>query len=114
MKKTKKHNSLFEKEMGEPSFRKKFEDDYPSFKLELQLLNELEKRGITYLDLARAIGTHKSNISRDLKSGGIQRGTLNRIKKMANALDCLFIPLIIPKEKGDEILSRISKILTHM
>lgn len=113
-KKKRKFSSLYEKEMSKPSFKKAFEDSYPRFKIEVQLLNELEKHGLSYIEFAQAIGTQKSNISRDLKGGGIHHVTLNRLKKMASALNCIFIPLIIPKEKEDEILPRIEKIVTHI
>lgn len=113
MKKTKQYNSLFEKEMQKPSFRKKFEKGYPFFKIEVQLSNELEKRGITYSEFARAVGTQKGNISRDLKAGGIEHATLNRIKRMAEVLNCLFIPLIIPKKIEDRVLPRIAELLSH-
>ena len=111
MKKIKKHSSLFEKEMSKSSFRKKFEESYSRFNIEVQLLNELEKQGLTYMEFAQALGTQKSNISRDLKGGGIHHITLERLKKMVGALDCIFIPLIIPKEKGNKVISRISKIM---
>lgn len=113
MKKIKQYNSLFEKEMQKPTFRTKFEEGYPFFKIEVQLLNELEKRGLSYFEYAQAIGTQKGNISRDLKAGGLQHATLNRIKKMADALDCLFVPLIIPKKIENRILPRIAHLLSH-
>lgn len=112
MKKIVHTKSLFEKEMHRAFFHKKFSESYPAFQLEVQLLNELEKNGLTCLDFARAIGTSKNNISRDLKGGGIHHATLNRLKKMAKALKCVFIPLIIPIEREDRILTRIEKILT--
>ena len=111
MKKSKEVESLFEKEMGRPSFRKKFEERYPSFKIEVQLLTALERNGLTYLEFAQAIGTQKSNISRDLKGGGIRHITLNRLKKMARVLNCDFIPLIIPREKEDKILPKLEKLV---
>lgn len=114
MKNTKTPNSLFEKEMAKTSFRKNFETGYPFFQIEVQLLNELERNNLTYLEFARLIGTQKSNISRDLRGGGVHHATLDRIKKMANALNCMFIPLIIPKEKGREMLPRIAKIIAHV
>ena len=114
MKKHKEFKSLFEKEMDKSSFRKKFEARYPAFKVEVQLLNALERNGLTYLEFAQAIGTQKSNISRDLKGGGIHHVTLNRLKKMARVLNCDFIPLIIPREKEDKILPKLEALVAHI
>lgn len=111
MKKKKPYKNLFEREMRKASFHKKYIKGYPAFKIEVQLLRELEKNGMTYLEFARAIGTSKSNISRDLKRGGIDHATLSRLKKMANVLKCVFIPLIIPLEKKEQTLQRIEEII---
>ena len=113
MKKNEKKESLFDREMKKASFRKKYEEKYPLFKIEVQLLNELERNGLTYVEFAEAIGTKKSNISRDLKGGGIQHITLQRLKKMAAALNCDLVPLIIPRDREEKVLPQIRKLLAH-
>ena len=104
-----KRKSLFEKRMTDSNFRQRFEREYPLFKLEVQILNALEKKGWTYSKLAKAMGTSKSNISRDLSAHGIRSATASRLVKMAQVLDSDFIPLVIPQSKELEILSKIQK-----
>ena len=101
--------TLFEKRMADSNFKQRFEKEYPLFKLEVQILNALEKKGWTYSKLAKAMGTSKSNISRDLSAHGIRSATVSRLVKMAQVLDSDFIPLVIPQSKEVEILSKIQK-----
>lgn len=103
--------SLFEHKMADKNFRKQFEKEYPIFKLEVQILNALERKGWTYSRFAKALGTQKSNVSRDLKTGSIQRATIARVTKMAHALDYDFVPVFIPLKNEPQILSEIQKLL---
>ena len=111
MQKKSKNKSLFEKRMTDSKFKQRFEKEYPLFKLEVQILNALEKKGWTYSKLAQAIGTHKSNISRDLSARKIRSATISRIVKMAQVLDSNFIPLFIPHSREAEILPEIQKLI---
>src|SRR6266704_5095543 len=110
MKKT-KAKSLFEREMEDPGFRARFEEEHEIFKIEVQLLLALERQGLTYEKLAQAIDSHKSNISRDLKSGGINTASLGRIRKLADALGMAFIPLLIAKKNLPRILPQLEKLM---
>ena len=107
----KKNKSLFEKKMADKKFREKFEKEYPIFELEVQVLSAIEQKGWTLSRLAKAMGTSKSNISRDLNSGGIQSATISRIARMAKTLDYDFVPLFIPRSKEGKILSELQKLI---
>jgi len=54
---------------------------------------------LTYEDFARKTGTSRSNICRDLKGKGIQKASLNRIRKMADVLDMDLVIKLIPKKE---------------
>src|SRR3989339_2132070 len=99
MKHSWKVKSQIARDLENPIYRKRFEADYEAFKLEVQLLNALERKHWSYSHLAKVIGTQKSHISRDLKSGGVQSASIARVAKMAEALGMKFLPLLIPREK---------------
>ena len=105
-----KTKGLLARKMDNPNYRKRHEESYELFKLEVQLLNALERKHMTYEDLAKVLHTNKSNISRDLKAGGIQNASLSRIIKMAKALGMKFLPLMIPEEKQKIIIPKIQKL----
>src|SRR3989338_2708610 len=90
--------SQMERDLENPAYRKKFEEGYELFKLEVQILNALEKKGWSYSDLAKIMHTKVSNISRDLTGGKIHFATVARLVKMADALDAKFLPLFVPKK----------------
>ena len=66
------------RKLENPKYRKKFKRGYAFFKLEVQILLAMEDKGWTYDDLAKAIGTSRQNVWRDLKNGGLQKGTKGR------------------------------------
>lgn len=103
------HNvkSQIARDLENPAYRKRFEVDYETFKIAVQILLALEKKNWTYQDLAKAIGTNKSHISRDLKSGGIESASVSRIARIADALGMTFIPLFIANEKRKQILPKL-------
>jgi transcriptional regulator with XRE-family HTH domain len=103
--------SQLARELEDPEYRKRFEADYAAFKLEVQLLLALERKHWSYSDLAKAIGTQKSHISRDLKGGGLSSASLSRIAKMAEALGLRFIPLCISEKKAKQALPLILKLV---
>ena len=109
----KKNKSLFEKRMTDSKFKQRFERGYPAFELEVQILNALEKKGWTYSKLAKAMGTSKSNISRDLSARRIRSATISRLVKMARVLDSDFIPLFISQNKEAEILPKIQRLIVR-
>ena len=94
-----KKKTLIEKEMERPGFLEKYLRERTEFELEVQILRALEDRGFTYEEFAEKIGTSKGNVSRDLKSRGLGRASLERIQKMADALGLEFLPLLLPKNK---------------
>jgi len=106
-----KMKSILDKKMEEPAYRKRFEQRYPLFKLEVQILNAIEEKGWTLTDLAKAMHTHKGNISRDLSAGRIRSATLSRIVKIGDALGLVFFPLFVSEKKGNSILPKIHKLL---
>ena len=106
-----KAKSLFEQEMEDPEFHARFEEKHEIFKIEVQLLMALERQGLTYEKLARAIDSHKSNISRDLRGGGINNASLARIRKLADALGMIFIPLVISKRHASRIIPQLEKLV---
>jgi len=66
--------------------------------LEWQIIQGIQEAGLTFEEFAKKIGTSRANISRDLTTVGLNKASLFRIKKMAEALDMEFIPLLIPKK----------------
>lgn len=103
--------SQLERDLENPEYRKRFEADYEAFKLEVQLLLALERKHWTYSDLARAVGTQKSHISRDLKGGGLGSASISRIAKMAEALGLKFFPLCVSERKIKQALPVIKKLV---
>ena len=104
---SKKMKSLLERKMADRGFKERFEKEYPIFQLEVQILNALERKGWTYSRFAKALGTKKSNVSRDLKTGSIRRATIARVARIGHALDYNFAPIFVPLKKESKILSEI-------
>ncbi len=103
---------LLERKLEDVSRRKRFAEAYSAFQIEVQILNAMEKKGWTFSDLARALGTHKSNISRDLSAGRINSATVSRLTRIAAVLGLEFLPIFIPKQAGNKMRSRIQKLVT--
>ena len=111
MKKANRVKSLLERKLENPAYRKRFEKGYAAFELEVQILNALEEKGWTFDDLARRIGTNKSNISRDLSAGGIKSARVSRLARMGEALGLRFVPLFIPQSREKEVFNKIHRIV---
>ena len=77
-----KAKGLLARKMEDPAYRKRHEESYELFKLEVQLLNALERKHWTYSDLAKVMGTQKSAISRDLKGRGLRMASMDRIEAL--------------------------------
>lgn len=92
-------------------FRKRFDEGYGAFELEVQVLNALERKGWSYAKLAEATGTSKSNVSRDLKSGGILSASFSRISRIAEALGMRLVALLIPKDQAEFIVPQLHDIV---
>jgi transcriptional regulator with XRE-family HTH domain len=57
----------------------------------------MENQQISAAELARRVNSKPPQISRELR-GGLRRATLNRIAIIAEALDCDFLPLFVPRQ----------------
>lgn len=110
MKRKRNVKSQLAKDLEDPEYRKRFEADYEAFKLEVQFLLAMERKHWSYSDLARAVGTQKSHISRDLKAGGLASASISRIAKMAEALGLRFVPLCVSEKKIKQALPVIKKL----
>ena len=111
MKNRGKAKGLLARKMEDPAYRKRHEEGYELFKLEVQLLNALEKKHWSYADLAKVMGTQKSGISRDLKGGGLQSASISRVRKMAKALGLKFFSFCVAEEKAEQALPVIRKLV---
>ncbi|MDE2292315.1 MAG: XRE family transcriptional regulator [Elusimicrobia bacterium] len=105
-----KAKGLLARKMEDAAYRKRHEESYELFKVEVQLLDALERRGWTYSDLAKVMGTQKSAISRDLKGRGLQKASMDRVARMAEALGMRFVPVCIPEDKAERALPLIRRL----
>ncbi len=106
----KKKQSLFNKMMENESFKKKYEEEKKVFEIEYQLARIMEEHGVTQKDLAEKLGVDESVVSKDL-SGAIKKAGLKKLQAMAEALDCEFIPLFVPKKNKSAVEDRLQKLL---
>ncbi len=107
-----KARGLLARKMDDAAYRKRHEESCELFKLKVQMLNALERKRWTYSDLAKVMGTQKSAISRDLKGHGLQRASMDRIARMADALGLRFVAFCIPEGKASRALPLIRKLAT--
>ena len=99
------------RKLEDPAYRKRADARYAMFQLEVQILLAMEKRGWTFADLAKAVGTSKGNISRDLSGGMINSATLPRLARIGEALGLRFVPLFIPEQSVAELEPKIRKLI---
>jgi len=99
------------RKLEDPKFRKEFEYGYELFKLEVQILLALEDKGWTYADLAKAVGTSKQNIWRDLKNGGLHNASMDRVSKMAEALGLRMHTIVISQKMEKRLLPKLHRLL---
>ena len=105
-----KYKTIMEQELEDPEYRKIFEEGWPVFQLEVQLLNALERKHWSYSDLAKVLHTQKSAISRDLKGGGLRSASISRIATMAKALGLKFFPLCVSEKEMKKVFPAIRKL----
>ncbi len=105
-----KAKGLLERKMEDPAYRSRHEESYELFKLEVQMLNALERKHWSYSDLAKVMGTQKSAISRDLKGGGLKTASMDRITRMAAALGLKFLPFCVAASKAKQVLPLIQRL----
>jgi len=103
--------SLIERKMENPAYRARFERDYPAFMLEVQILRAMERKGVTYSKLAKALHTSKSNISRDLSAGGIRLASLPRLSRLAEALGMEFVPIMVEQKREKAIMAKLQELV---
>jgi len=111
MKSDEKPRGLLARKMANPAYRKRHEESYELLKLEIQLLNALEKKHWTYADLARVMHTQKSAISRDLKGGGLQSASIARVAKMAKALGLRFFSFCVAEKKAKQVSPIVKRLV---
>ena len=111
MKNRGKAKGLLARKMEDADYRRRHEESYELLKLEVQLLNALEKKHSTYSDLAKVLGTQKSAITRDLKGHGLQRASMDRIARMAEALGLRFMPFCIAESRAKQALPLIQRLV---
>ncbi|MGC8486391.1 MAG: hypothetical protein ACP5O6_12290 [Candidatus Baltobacteraceae bacterium] len=66
-------------------------------RLEQQFLDAMQAQDITGAELARRTKAKPASISRDL-AGGLSSAKLGRVRKMADAVGCDVITLLVPRE----------------
>ena len=96
------------RQLEDPKYREEFERRYELFQLEVQILLAMEDRGWSYEDLARAVGTTRQNIWRDLKNGGLHKASLDRIDRIAGALGLSVHHFLVSHKNEKKILDRKS------
>jgi len=74
------------KALQNPEVKKEYESFKPLFEIKKQLVIARTKRGITQEDIARKIGTSKSNISRLESLNNTFMPNISTLMKYANAL----------------------------
>jgi transcriptional regulator with XRE-family HTH domain len=100
------------KKLENPKFREKFDHGYEFFKLEVQILNAMEDKGWTYEDLAKAVGTSRQNIWRDLKNGGLHKASLERVARIAEAVGLHMHPILMTPQQEKALLPTLQRLAT--
>lgn len=99
------------RKLEDPAYRAQFEDRQRFLSLEIQILLAMEDKGWTYEDLARAVGTTRQNIWRDLKNGGLHKASLDRIARIAEALGLRIHHVLLSRKNESKILPKLQKLL---
>lgn len=73
----------------------------------------MKENGLTYETLADRIGSHKGNLHRDLNARGLGKASMERIHKIAGALDLQFIPLLLPRNAEERRTALLQLLKTH-
>jgi len=102
---------MLNRKLEDGTFRESFDHGYKLFQLEVQILNALEDKGWSYAELAKAVGTSKQNIWRDLKNGGLHKASLDRVSKIAEVLGLRLHTILISQKKEKALLPKLHRIL---
>ncbi len=103
--------SAFDEFMEDSESKKLYKKLEPQFRLEYQMAMALEGLGKDKTTLAKDLKINKSEVTRKL-NGGISNATLPTVQKYAEALGQKFIPLLVPKDKEEEVRNAIAAILS--
>jgi transcriptional regulator with XRE-family HTH domain len=106
----KKKTSIFSQMMENEKFKKKFDEEKQIFEIEYQLAQIMEQNGITQKNLAEKLGIDKSVVSKDL-AGSLKKAGMKKLQAIAEALDCEFVPLFVPKNKKKKIEKQVHNIM---
>ncbi len=91
-------------------FNKKLHTQKNLFELEYQIAMAMESQGITQMELARRLDVDRSVISKDM-SGALKKAGMKKLKEIAEALDCEFVPMFIPKEDMKDFETKVEDFL---
>jgi transcriptional regulator with XRE-family HTH domain len=105
-----KKKSLFNEKMKDDKFKKKFETQKNLFELEYQIAMAMESQGITQAELAKRLDIDKSVVSKDM-SGALKKAGMKKLQEIAEALNCEFVPMFIPKEDMKEFEHKVEDFL---
>lgn len=107
--KTKK-KSIVSEMSKDTKFSKKLQAQKNLFELEYQIAMAMERQDITQMELAKRLDVDRSVISKDM-SGALKKAGMKKLKEIAEALDCEFVPMFIPKEDMKEFESKVENFL---
>jgi len=99
------------RKLEDPVYRAEFEHRQRFLDLETQILLAMEDKGWSYEVLAKAVGTSRQNIWRDLKNGGLHKASLDRITRIAEALDLRVHHFLVSRKNEKKILPKLHKLL---
>lgn len=102
---------ILNKKLEDPKYRAEFERRNEFFKLEVHILLALEDKNWSYEDLAKAVGTSKQNIWRDLKNGGLHKASMDRVAKIAEVLGLRMHTILISQKKEKQLLPKLQRFL---
>ena len=105
-----KKKSLFNEMMKDDNFKKKFKAQKSLFELEYQIAMAMESQGITQAELAKRLDIDKSVVNKDM-SGALKKACMKKLKEIAEALNCEFVPMFIPKENMKEFEHKVEDFL---
>jgi len=99
------------RKLEDPAYRAEFEHRRRFLDLEIQILLAMEDKKWTYEDLAKAVGTTRQNIWRDLKNGGLHKASLDRVDRIAGALGLCVHHFLVSHKNEKKILPKLQKLL---
>ena len=105
-----KKKSIVSEMSKDEKFNKKLRAQKNLFELEYQIAMAMESQGITQMELAKRLDVNRSVISKDM-SGALKKAGMRKLKEIAEALNCEFVPMFIPKKDMKEFESKVEDFL---